>query len=173
MRIVIKNGQIVIPGEKETVRGDLAVENGLVISAGGTADTENGEVIDAEGKWVLPGLIDMHVHLREPGRKPKKISAPAPWRRRPAELREWPPWPIHRRSSTVRPYCGMSCRGRIGRRSESQRHWGRIQKPGGKRLSEMGDLAEAGAVAYSDDGHYIENADSCAGPWNMPICWEK
>lgn len=160
MRIVIKNGQIVIPGEKETVRGDLAVENGLVISAGGTADTENSEVIDAEGKWVLPGLIDMHVHLREPGQEAKEdirtgtMAAAAGGITRVATMANTSP--VIDCAAVLRD---------VLQRAESEGAVkvsviGAVSKNlEGKRLSEMGDLAEAGAVAYSDDGHYIENAD--------------
>lgn len=60
--MIIKNATVVLPdGEKKT---DIRIENGRIAEL---ADHIEGEGIDAKGLTVLPGLIDMHVHLREPG----------------------------------------------------------------------------------------------------------
>ncbi|MBN2718178.1 MAG: dihydroorotase [Deltaproteobacteria bacterium] len=62
--IHIRNGRIIDPSENRDESGDLFIENGvLVASLNQAAD----RVIDATGLWVVPGLIDAHVHLREPG----------------------------------------------------------------------------------------------------------
>ena len=64
MKTLIKNGTLVLrDGEK---KADILIEDGKIskISANIKADCK---VIDAAGKHVLPGFIDMHVHLREPG----------------------------------------------------------------------------------------------------------
>lgn len=160
MRIVIKNGQIVTPGESETAEGDLVIENGTILSAGGTADTEDSEVVDARGKWVLPGLIDMHVHLREPGQEAKEDirtgtqAAAAGGITRVATM-----------ANTVPVIDSAAVLRDVLRRAETEGAVkvsviGAVSKNlEGRRLSEMGDMAEAGAVAYSDDGHYIESAD--------------
>lgn len=64
MKRLIKNGVLVLSdGER---KGDLLIENGRIAEIG-TQIEENCPVIDAAGKHVLPGLIDMHVHFREPG----------------------------------------------------------------------------------------------------------
>ncbi|MCM3639148.1 allantoinase [Sporosarcina luteola] len=64
--LIIKNGKIVTA--ESVIQGDIAVKDGKIQEVGqalqGTAD----RVIDAEGKHVLPGLIDTHVHFNEPGR---------------------------------------------------------------------------------------------------------
>ena len=65
----IKNGTVVTPSG--VVQADVAVENGLIVSVDGPASqhprTAADEVIDASGLHVLPGVIDAHVHFREPG----------------------------------------------------------------------------------------------------------
>jgi dihydroorotase len=64
--LVIKNGWIVTP--EETVQGGVAISNGKFVAIG-TDDSlpEGKEVIDVKGKHILPGLIDAHVHFRDPG----------------------------------------------------------------------------------------------------------
>lgn len=65
--LVIKNGKIVTP---QSVRegDDIAIENGIVVAIDKQGSfTEAKEEIDVKGKYVLPGIIDVHVHFREPG----------------------------------------------------------------------------------------------------------
>lgn len=65
---VVKNGMIVLPGR--TFTGDLLVEGGKIEKIG--KGLSGDETIDAGGKYVLPGLIDAHVHFREPGGSKKE-----------------------------------------------------------------------------------------------------
>ncbi|MDR5659318.1 dihydroorotase [Serpentinicella sp. ANB-PHB4] len=67
MRILIKNGRIIDPSSKTDEVKDILVENGIIkqVQKGITAAVD--EEIDATDHWVVPGLIDVHVHLREPG----------------------------------------------------------------------------------------------------------
>ncbi|WP_252904499.1 amidohydrolase family protein [Secundilactobacillus silagei] len=62
---MIKNGLIVTP--MGVVNGDLAIKDGK-IAAIGELSSEAKEVIDAHGQLVLPGMVDAHVHINEPGR---------------------------------------------------------------------------------------------------------
>jgi len=71
-RIIIKNGTIIDPGNGREEKSDLLLENGLVKSIGGKAPAKGAQVIEAKGMMVCPGLIDMHVHLREPGDEHKE-----------------------------------------------------------------------------------------------------
>lgn len=68
MRLLIKNGHILNPASGFDGKADLLVEDGLVkqISQEPVADAD-AQVIDAEGLYVMPGFIDLHVHLRDPG----------------------------------------------------------------------------------------------------------
>src|SRR6202050_1254122 len=66
--LVIENGRVIDPSQNLDRITNLLIDDGLVAAydvAGGCADTR----INAEGRIVAPGLIDMHVHLREPGRE--------------------------------------------------------------------------------------------------------
>lgn len=66
MRTCIKQGLIINPKTKTEKISDLWIEDGKVIYIG-TLDESADIVIDAKGKWVVPGLIDLHVHFRAPG----------------------------------------------------------------------------------------------------------
>jgi len=72
--LLIKNGRVIDPANSIDEKLCIGVENGRIawlskdVPAGFTAQKE----IDAEGMWVTPGLADMHVHLREPGREDKE-----------------------------------------------------------------------------------------------------
>lgn len=69
--ICLKNGLVVDPvNDKEEV-ADLWVRDGKII-ASGECDSPDAMIVDVSGKWVVPGLIDMHVHLREPGEEYKE-----------------------------------------------------------------------------------------------------
>jgi len=83
MKLFISNGMIVDPAAGIFAGGDLVIEDGIIrevvlrpesiparvtAKAGTAADCDGGDVhIDAAGSWVVPGLIDLHVHFREPG----------------------------------------------------------------------------------------------------------
>ncbi len=68
---VIKNGQVLTPSGLKKV--DIQYEEDQIIAIGENLDGD--EVIDASGKTVLPGLVDVHVHLREPGHAEKETIA--------------------------------------------------------------------------------------------------
>ncbi len=63
---VITHGQIVTP--QTLVQGDLAIKAGKIVAIGQGLNTVGAEVIDARGQLVLPGMVDAHVHINEPGR---------------------------------------------------------------------------------------------------------
>ena len=62
---LIKNARIV--NEGTTQQGDVLIENGIIQKIGSDLDKNGVEIIDAQGKFLLPGLIDDQVHFREPG----------------------------------------------------------------------------------------------------------
>ncbi|MEW6106174.1 MAG: amidohydrolase family protein, partial [Bacillota bacterium] len=69
MRLLLKGGRVVDPqnGLDETM--DVLIKEGKVVAVDTAIGAEDARVLDVRGKVVLPGLIDMHVHLREPGRE--------------------------------------------------------------------------------------------------------
>src|SRR5436853_6062930 len=80
MRILTKGGRVIDPGR---VNGpaDVLIDNGKIVAVGQKLDPPAGKadpsttIIDARGKLVLPGLVDLHVHLREPGEEGKETIA--------------------------------------------------------------------------------------------------
>lgn len=68
---VLQNGRIIDPVAEVDSVGDLWIKDG-VISSPEEKYPENCELFDLQGKWIVPGLIDMHVHLREPGQEYKE-----------------------------------------------------------------------------------------------------
>ncbi|MBM3247807.1 MAG: dihydroorotase [Candidatus Omnitrophica bacterium] len=69
MKILIKNGHIVDPANKIDDIRDILIENDKISQVAKAIDTKSDKIIDAKDKIVIPGLVDMHVHLREPGRE--------------------------------------------------------------------------------------------------------
>lgn len=66
---LIKGGRIIDPANKINALLDIIISGGKIEKIGKDLNIKSGETIDAKGKLVTPGFIDMHVHLREPGRE--------------------------------------------------------------------------------------------------------
>ncbi len=72
MKLLIKNGYVVDPANKISEIRDILVENSKISQVSKSISVKADRVIDAVGKIVMPGIVDMHVHLREPGREDKE-----------------------------------------------------------------------------------------------------
>ena len=70
--ILIKNGLVVDPSQGLKAVRDILIEGETIAAVGENLTADGAEVIDAAGKIVMPGLVDMHVHLREPGQEYKE-----------------------------------------------------------------------------------------------------
>ena len=68
----IKNGRVIDPATKRDVLGDVFVADGLIVESLTAAQKKKAKVIDAAGLVVCPGLVDIHVHFREPGQTHKE-----------------------------------------------------------------------------------------------------
>ena len=75
MKLCIKNGTVINPNTQLEAQTDLWIEEGKVVYIGQNKDWVADEIIDATGKWVVPGLIDLHVHFRAPGFEHKEDIA--------------------------------------------------------------------------------------------------
>jgi len=71
-RILIRGGRILDPATDRDASGDVLIEDGRISGVEDSIDATDAEIVDAEGCWVAPGLIDMHTHLREPGQEYKE-----------------------------------------------------------------------------------------------------
>lgn len=71
-RLLIRSARIFTSASETDFIGDLLAEDGKIVSVGSCASSSGAEVIDAHGLCAAPGLVDMHVHLRDPGQTQKE-----------------------------------------------------------------------------------------------------
>jgi dihydroorotase len=74
-KILIKGGRVISPAQQLDDTCDVLIEKGKIAAIGKDLDAQGAEVIDADGKIVTPGLVDIHVHLRDPGLEYKEDIA--------------------------------------------------------------------------------------------------
>ena len=160
MNILIKNGHIIDPANKVDGKFDLLVSDGKTAKLGktGSLSSSGVEVIDAVGKLVVPGLIDMHVHLREPGFEYKETIFTGTDAARAGGFTSiccMPNTnPVNDNRSITEFILSQA-------RAASARVYpiGAITKGSkGEELAEMGELHQAGCVAVSDDGKPVMSA---------------
>lgn len=158
-RILIQNGRVIDPSQSMDRITNLLIENGR-IAAYDAAPNGQEEIVEAAGKIVAPGLIDMHVHLREPGREEDETVASGTAAALSggftsiACMPNTDP-PIDSQASVVfirgqaarADNCNVFVVGCVSKNRE------------GKELAEIGQLCEAGAVAFSDDGSPVHNSE--------------
>lgn len=155
--IVIKNGRVIDPVNGVDKVADVYIVDELIERIGGRKNYQGFEEIDAEGKYVFPGLVDLHVHLREPGGEDAETietGSLAAVRGGFTSICCMPNTspPVDTASDVRFIYDRASyapCRVYpVAAISKGLK---------GVELSEMGDLTLAGAVAFSDDGKPVEN----------------
>lgn len=156
MKTLIKNALIVNADNQKTA--DVLIENGVFAKIGKIADTDC-ETIDAKGAYLLPGMVDLHCHLRDPGYEYKEdiisgtMAAAAGGFT--SVLCMANTHPINDCGSVTSyiidkakeaGYCKVYPYGAVSKGLE------------GKEIAEMGDMKASGAVAFSDDGSPVSNA---------------
>ena len=67
MKILIKHGRVLDPDTRKDGIYDVLTEDGVIRKVAPEIEEPADQVLEAEGCWVMPGLIDLHVHLRDPG----------------------------------------------------------------------------------------------------------
>ncbi|RYG47007.1 dihydroorotase, partial [bacterium] len=65
MRTLLKNGRILDPSQELDTIGSVLIEDDQIVGVDAPSDTPADEIIDCQGYWIAPGLVDPHVHLRE------------------------------------------------------------------------------------------------------------
>jgi len=161
MKLLLRGGTVVDPKAGRSGPADVLIENGLIADVLTPGDgPKDADVVDVTGMTVIPGVIDIHTHLREPGYEYKETvqsgtrAAAAGGITSVACMANTDPVNdngqiteyILEKAETagvVRVYpVGAVSRGLKG-----------------EALAEIGELAAAGVVAFSDDGHVIGNSD--------------
>ncbi|MDR1421531.1 MAG: dihydroorotase [Coriobacteriales bacterium] len=140
---------------------DILVRDGRIVEIGeaGTVTLPKGQTIDLSGKVLVPGLVDMHVHLREPGQEYKEDIASggrAAARGGFTTVLAMPnTLPICDRGSAV---TFVLDRAREVTRTRVSVAGSLTRGLMGEALAEMGDMAHAGAIAFTDDGRGVQDA---------------
>ncbi|MEE4243208.1 MAG: dihydroorotase, partial [Desulfopila sp.] len=150
--VIFRNGYLIDPASSATMeQKDVWVHDGIVVSPSEVVP-QGAILYDLQGKWITPGLIDMHVHLREPGEEYKETIATGT---KAAAVGGFTAvacmpntHPVNDCAAVTRYICEKASQcsarvypvGSISTKSE------------GKGLAEFGEMKEAGAVALSDDG---------------------
>lgn len=160
MKKLIKNGIVVNPKAKYEKKMDILVnENKIEKIAEQIEVDENCQVIDASGKYILPGLVDLHVHLREPGYEHKETIATGTKAAAKGGFTSiccMPNTnPVADNSSVIRYIQHRAAEEGVVKVFPI----GAISKElNGQEISEIGMLKEAGVVALSDDGSTVMNS---------------
>jgi len=159
MKILIKNGRIVDPANNIDKKGDLLIENGKISKLGGSIKEKADKTIEADGKIVAPGLVDMHTHLREPGREEAETIDTAMKAAIKGGFTTLSAMP------NTDPACDTQADVKFLLERAREVGLGNIlpvgtitKKREGKELSRMAELRDAGCLAISDDGASVADA---------------
>lgn len=158
-KICIKGGRVIDPANKVNAVKDILIDRGKIISLEKDIDCKGAQIIKANGMIVAPGLVDMHVHLREPGREDEENVASGT------------------RAAAKGGFTSIACMPNtdpiadtasvVEMVLEKSREEGIVnvfpiasitKGQEGKELVEMGDLCKMGVVGFSDDGESVMNA---------------
>jgi dihydroorotase len=158
--LLLRGGRIVDPSQGLDVVGDVLLRDGKVEACGGTLGTPDGaEVRDCTGLIVSPGLIDVHVHLREPGREDVETIASGAHSAVAGGITAVCAMP------NTRPVTDNQATVGFVKRQGEAAGFARVYPYGaislgqkGETLAEMGEMVGAGAVAFSDDGYPVQSA---------------
>lgn len=160
MNLLIKNGRVIDPSQGIDEQLDVLVADGVIKETGRGLAANGAEIVDASGKYVVPGLIDMHVHLRDPGLEYKedivtgtKAAAAGGFtsvccmpNTSPAiDNKVVVSYIINK--AKAEGFCNVFPVGTI------------TAAMSGEKMSGMGGLKDAGCVAVSDDGRPVNNPE--------------
>ncbi|MCK4547461.1 MAG: dihydroorotase [Candidatus Eisenbacteria sp.] len=158
MSLVLRNGRVIDPASGRDEIADVWIADGCIRGVGQGIAPEGATIVDLTGKVVVPGLIDMHVHLREPGREDEET------------IESGTRAAVRGGFTTV--VCMPNTEPAIDTEASVEyvlerartRGYGRVfpvgaitRGRGGEMLADLGAMVEAGAVAVSDDGSSVEN----------------
>lgn len=176
MKILIKNGRVIDPYNNIDGIMDILINDGKIKKVLKNIEEDSDEIINAYGMWVTPGLIDLHVHLREPGFEHKETIYSGT------------------RSAVMGGFTTICCMPNtkpvIDNNILVEYIEMKAKKEGvcnvlpigsitvgqmGERLSDIGKMSKSGACAISEDGKTVENASlmknaiNYANMFNIPV----
>lgn len=176
MKLLIKGGRLLDPANGIDDQLDLLIEDGIVAAIGTDLHGDDAQILDAKNRLVVPGLIDIHVHLREPGHEYKE------------DIQSGVRAAVAGGFTTVvcmpntEPVNDNKAVTHYIRQRAAEAGLANVFPVGtitkglmGESLSEMGELHEAGCVAVSDDGRPVDNGEimrramEYARSFNLPV----
>jgi dihydroorotase len=160
MRLLIKNGRVLDPTLGLDLIADVYIVDGKIEGVEKNISASVDRIIDAQGLWVLPGLVDIHVHLREPGEEWKE------------DIESGTRAALH--GGVLRVACMPNTKPPVDTPEVCSAIIAKAKEKGyvpvypiacitkgqaGKELTEFGRLKLAGAVALSDDGKWVQDSE--------------
>jgi len=158
--LLIQNGRVIDPSQQLDQKADVLVRDGLIAAVGHDVSADGAPRFDASGCVVAPGFIDLHAHLRQPGREHAE-TIESGGRAAAAggftSVLAMPNTQPVNDNAAVTHFIIQTARGQspvnvypVGAISEGSR---------GERLAPIGEMRDAGIVAISDDGRPVMNSD--------------
>ena len=160
-RLLIRGGTLVDPVARTAAPGDVLVDDGRIVATGAPGTLAAGDAAEygARGLLVLPGLVDMHVHLREPGYEYKETIASGV---KAALAGGFTSLACMANTEPVNDSAAVTQfiidRARIAGGARVYPIGALSHGLKGERLAEIGEMHRAGIVAVSDDGHPVMHA---------------
>ncbi len=159
MSLLLRGGRVVDPSQDLDRRADVLIEGGKVAGAGNVATRKSGETIDVDGCVVTPGFVDMHVHLREPGREDKETILTGS---RAAAAGGFTSIVCMPNTTPVNDNAAIT---RFILERAAEAGLVNVYPTGaitlgsrGEQLAEIGEMHSAGIVAVTDDGRPVQNS---------------
>ncbi len=175
MKLLLKKGRIISPGIKDG-EYDILIENGRIIRIGKGISEKKARVINLRGLLTFPGFIDIHTHLRDPGWEYKEDIESG------SKAGAWGGFTAIVCMANTNPVNDNPSVTRYIREKAKEVAVIKVLPVGavtkglkGEELSEMGGMFKEGAVAFSDDGNYIQNSTvmrralEYSGIFDLPI----
>lgn len=172
-RILVKGGRIIDPASGTDAVKDILVEDGRIARIGNGLSAGDAVLVNAEGMLVFPGLIDMHVHLREPGFEHKETIESGT------------------KSAAAGGFTTVACMPNTNPVIDSpamvEYIYLKAEKEGcvkvkpiaaitkgqrGEELSAIGELVRYGAAAFSDDGNPVSNSNLMRRAMEYASMWD-
>jgi len=156
--VCIRGGRIVDPANSRDETGDLFIANGKVVNQLSAAELQKAEVIDASGLVVAPGIVDIHVHFREPGQKHKETIESGSWAAAAGGVTTAVCMP------NTSPACDNAATIQLINDVIERKAIINVYPTGcltlgrkGEALAPIGSLKKAGVIAITDDGDCIQS----------------
>lgn len=160
--ILLQNGRIIDPVNTIDAMGSILIEQGQITAIStdqAITPPADAQIIELDGKWICPGFVDMHVHLREPGEEYKETIASGT------------------KAAAYGGFTGVACMPNTNPVNDNdavttlilakaaKAGYARVYPVGaiskaskGDTLAEFGEMKQAGVVAVTDDGHPVEDS---------------